>query len=51
VSTIDIPDMRTGIKKGADGAIIGESDSDTEYDDEDDVKDTPKVEEKKEGKS
>jgi len=30
--------MRTGVKKNADGEDIGDSDSDTEYDEEDDTK-------------
>ena len=51
VTTIDIPDIRTGIKK--DGGEVNdedESDSDTEYDDEDDTKETAAVEESKTGK-
>ena len=53
VTSIDIPDMRTGVKKDGDGdKVESESDSDDVYDDEDDEKDNaPKVEEKKaEGK-
>ena len=54
VTTIDIPDMRTGVKAektGAAAAMADES-SDEEYDEEEDTaKETPAVEEKKEGKS
>ena len=49
MTTIDIPDMRAGVKK--DKTEEEEvSDSDTEYDEEDDVKEDTKVEDKKEGK-
>lgn len=48
VTTIDIPDMRVGQKKHDEegNEVDDSSDSDTEYDDEDDVKETP-VEEAK----
>lgn len=54
VTSIDIPDMRTGVNKaektGAAAAIEDDS-SDEEYDDEDDTTEqTPAVEDKKEGK-
>ena len=42
VTTIDIPDIRSGVKQNDDGAAQEEeSDSDTGYDDEDDVNETP----------
>ena len=53
VTTINIPDMRTGVaKKNEDGQEVEDSDSDTGYDEEDDTKEEKKaaVEEKKEGK-
>lgn len=51
VSTIDIPDMRTGVKEKDEEGNEVETDSDTEYDDEDDTKETKPVEEEsKEGK-
>lgn len=53
VTTINIPDMRTGVnKKDEDGQPIDSSDSDSGYDDEDDTKEEKKaaVAEKKEGK-
>lgn len=41
VTTIDIKDTRTGIVRHDDGQIVNDvTDSDTEYDDEDDVKET-----------
>ena len=48
VTSIDIPDMRTGVKKDEEGNDAVSSDSDTEYDDEDDVKETAPVEAPKE---
>jgi hypothetical protein len=52
VTTINIPDMRSGFKKNEDGTdMIDQDDSDTEYDEETDVKETAVVEEAKEGKS
>lgn len=53
VTSINIPDMRTGVnKKDEDGQPVEESDSDTEYDEEDDSKEEKKATEasKKEGK-
>ena len=51
VTSIDIPDMRTGVKKDDEGKVIDEdTDSDTEYDDEDDQNDAAAKEEVKEGK-
>lgn len=55
VTSIDIPDNRTGIKKGEEGAAgegEEEEDSDTEYDEEDDTKEAQAVPEetKQEGK-
>jgi len=51
VTTIDIPDIRTGFKnKNEDGVEVDSSDTDTEYDEEDDTKEAPKEEEKVEGK-
>jgi len=53
VTTIDIQDSRTGIKKDKDGEEDeeDETDSDTEYDDEDDEQKPAEVEEEtKEGK-
>ena len=53
VTTINIPDMRTGVnKKDEDGQEVDESDSDSGYDEEDDAKEEKKAEvsEKKEGK-
>ena len=48
VASIDIPDMRTGLKKDDDGKVIeDDSDSDTEYDDEDDQNEAPAKEEGK----
>ena len=52
VTTIDIPDIRTGVKKEGEEKEETESDSDTEYDDEDDQNEAPaKEEEKADGKS
>lgn len=52
VTTIDIPDMRTGIKGGKDDDEDDEdSDSDEGYGDEDDTTAQPVAEETKEGKS
>ena len=47
VTSIDIPDMRTGVKKDGEGKDVAESesDSDTEYDEEDDQNETNQVEE------
>ena len=54
MTTINIPDMRTGVnKKDEDGQEVDESDSDSGgYDEEDDAKEEKKAEagEKKEGK-
>jgi hypothetical protein len=50
VTTIDIPDIRTGFKNVVDGEEVDSSDTDTEYDEEDDTKEAPKEEEKVEGK-
>ena len=53
VTTINIPDMRTGVnKKDEDGQDVDESDSESGYDEEDDAKEEKKapVSEKKEGK-
>ena len=53
VTTINIPDMRTGVnKKDEDGQDVDESDSDSGYDEEDDAKEEKKAaaSEKKEGK-
>ena len=53
VTTINIPDMRTGVaKKDEDGQEVEDSDSDDVYDDEDDSKEEKKAaaEEKKPGK-
>lgn len=38
VTTIDIPDMRTGLKDNKEKLLIPDSDSDSGYDDEDDKK-------------
>jgi len=46
VTSIDIPDMRSGMKKDGEAESEEESDSDTEYDEEDDVKEAVKEEEK-----
>ena len=44
VTSIDIPDMRSGIKKDEHGnEVANDSDSDTEYDDEDDQKESTPV--------
>ena len=52
VTSIDIPDMRGGVKKDGSGTAEAEqaSDSDTEYDEEDDQKEQAPADEKKEGK-
>lgn len=54
VTTINIPDMRTGLtKKDEDGVDVDESDSDTGYDEEDDTKEEKKTaakEKKEQGK-
>lgn len=53
VTTIDIPDIRSGVKQDGDKEEEEEeSDSDSGYDDEDDTKETaPVQEETKQGKS
>ena len=52
ITTIDIPDMRTGVSKSEKMQVISDSDSDSGYGDEDEPKEEKKVEEApaKEGK-
>jgi hypothetical protein len=42
VTSINIPDMRQGVKKDEDGQPLDDSDSDSVYDDEDDAKEEAK---------